>query len=395
MSEEKEIKGTEKKETEGSKKVENPLLSQPMETKGYAGNTSQESASGNTTAPIPEPTFQRPPGHDTGSAPGPTPPPKSDGPSSSSAGGSQSGGSKQPPNEPVNPHYNKYSGGDKKYGAATLATMAVTAYEKLWSFPATWIIVSDKKIDKLHKEGKIDVNMKVPYMGEEVMAKDLIDEYNNSHRGILAVSPEFKKEVIPLLTEIFEERGIGMSKEQYLGYLILTDSAAKVWATGQAVMARQEMFSILTDATEHYKKLHSKKETKIQETVNSSQPDINTVFPTGKERAAETFTEAGEKAETIQKTEAPVIKMETPHANNSVIEEAQVISETSIPSNVIVTTGEGSKKEEPKGQTLILPDKDHKEREAAKKKEASKAKAKLTAATKKGKGKGGSNVVFP
>jgi len=58
-------------------------------------------------------------------------------------------------------------------------------------------------------------------------AGEFFKTYNDQMDNFITVSQEFKDEVTPLLEEIFAERGMGMTKEQRLLSLVVTDLFGK------------------------------------------------------------------------------------------------------------------------------------------------------------------------
>lgn len=115
---------------------------------------------------------------------------------------------------------------DTKEGAKNVANMIVDGYSFLVDMANMALQVSPKQLQKLQAEDEIDLSITLPYgEGQSATAAQVIDDMNNQNKDALQVSKQFKKEVIPPLTDVLAKRGVAMSKETTVVYLFAKDAA--------------------------------------------------------------------------------------------------------------------------------------------------------------------------
>ena len=173
-------------------------------------------------APIPEPMF--------------TPP------NISSNDGTNGQPKKEKNYEQFNPKMEELPKKDKKEGARYVAETIVGIYSFLWEMANKSILFNENKLAKLEADGEIDLNMMLPVGdGQVVTIREFAEEYNRQNDGALKVSQEFMDEVLPVLTQILEKRGIGMTPEQKVLYLFAKDSIQKGLVLYQMMGIQREM----------------------------------------------------------------------------------------------------------------------------------------------------------
>lgn len=179
-------------------------------------------------SPIPEPRFTPPPIQTKS----PTPPRESK------------------PIEPVNPDLTTLSKKETKAAAEHAADMAINVYEWIHQLGNSALQVSDRKLTKLQAEGQLNLNVMIQYdMGKTVTAGEFISEYNQQVSNMLVVSDEFKEEVKPLLVEIFTKRGIGLTVEQRLGFIVAKDLGTKLVMFMQQKAVMNNMLNHMIETT--------------------------------------------------------------------------------------------------------------------------------------------------
>jgi len=193
----------------------NPLDA-PVNEKQY-GNTAGTTASAESfTKPIEEPSFN--------------PPPIDKKPPNASGGNSSgSGGAKRAQRESFNPDMNQMPKKEAERAAAFAADLIMQLYEGVHAIANNQMQVSEKKLHKLQADGEINLNAMIQYdYGKQISAGDFFKNYNQQVSTAFTVSDDFKEKVMPLLTEILAERGIGATKEQTLLFIVAQDVAVKV-----------------------------------------------------------------------------------------------------------------------------------------------------------------------
>ena len=126
-----------------------------------------------------------------------------------------------------NESYTELDNKDKTMGAEMMADMALDLYEKGCGFLGKYAEISERKLDTLITEGEIDPNIQIPTESGNLLVKEFAQEYNSSIKDAFEVSDDFKEKVRPPLIRVLKKRGIGMTDEQMIGYLVATDLGAK------------------------------------------------------------------------------------------------------------------------------------------------------------------------
>jgi hypothetical protein len=138
----------------------------------------------------------------------------------------QEKGSKEP-DRPFNESYSELDNKDKTMGAEMMADMTLDLYEKGCGFLGKYAEISERKLDTLIAEGEIDPNIQIPTESGNLLVKEFAQEFNSSIKDAFEVSDEFKENIRPPLIRVLKKRGIGMTDEQMIGYLVVTDLGAK------------------------------------------------------------------------------------------------------------------------------------------------------------------------
>lgn len=154
------------------------------------------------------------------------------------------------PREPINKEYKEMSTKDKNDASERLVDMCITGYKALNVFVDTKIQFDERKLNKMAMEGEIDLNMEVPVSPtDSVTLQEFVREYNDQSKGTITVSKEFEEEIRPPLQRIFAKRGIGMTDEQYVGYILLKDIIAKGFIVKQSLTVKKEYLEMFKEQT--------------------------------------------------------------------------------------------------------------------------------------------------
>ncbi len=119
-----------------------------------------------------------------------------------------------------------------------LVKMILKGYKWLFEQGYNWLSLSESKIKKKALKGdiKYDVlfmSMPLNESGSEVVTVfEFIEDYNTNLKKASSVDQEFLDEMENVLTEIFTERGIGMSNEMYVMVALGTDMANRLIGMG-------------------------------------------------------------------------------------------------------------------------------------------------------------------
>ena len=159
----------------------------------------------------------------------------------------QEKGNKEP-DRPFNESYSELDNKEKTMGAEMMAEMTLDLYEKGCGFLGKLPEINERKLDTLIAEGEIDPNIQIPTESGNLLVKEFAQEYNSSIKDAFEVSDDFKEKVRPPLIRVLKKRGIGMTDEQMLAYLFVTDLGAK---GAQAFMLRKTANSIVDSLKEN------------------------------------------------------------------------------------------------------------------------------------------------
>lgn len=171
-------------------------------------------------------------------------------------GGTMSGGGSAPSQErsAINPSMNEIPDAEKKEGAKYLAKMIIDGYEQIHGFANMGLQFSPSKLRRLEAEGEIDLSIPVPDgYGNTLTAGGFIQEFNEQSKDALTVSPQFKKEVTPVLERVLAKRGAGLTDEQMLLYMFGKDIAVKGVIFYQMKKSMTDMIDVIREQTSAYK----------------------------------------------------------------------------------------------------------------------------------------------
>lgn len=160
---------------------------------------------------------------------------------------------KREPQPPINPEMRDMPKKDKQLAASHVSTMIMQGYEWMHDVANKGMVFSEKKLNKLAREGEIDFSIQIPYdytTNDTIAAGEFINEFNEQQKDTLKVSPKFKEEVTPVLERVLSKRGIGMTDEQFLIYLFGKDIALKGVMFMSARSQMSDMLKMLKEMTE-------------------------------------------------------------------------------------------------------------------------------------------------
>jgi hypothetical protein len=154
------------------------------------------------------------------------------------------------PQEPFNPQMKELPRKDKRDAAGKMAGMIMTSYKWMNTFADGKLCFDEKRIKKMELSGELNLSVPIPISANEVItAGDFIEEFNEQSKGTIVVTQEFEDEVMPVLTEVLEKRGIGLTAEQQLMYLFGKDIAVKGFMVMQSLSVKKEMLVMLKEAS--------------------------------------------------------------------------------------------------------------------------------------------------
>lgn len=152
------------------------------------------------------------------------------------------------PREPFNEEMRDMPKKDKKDAANKVAQMIMTGYKWANSYADSKLLFDPKKIQKMEIDGEINLAVQVPISANDtISAGEFIQEYNDQSKDTITVSQEFEEEFVPALTKVLEKRGVGMTEEQYVIYLLGKDLLVKGFLVAQSLSVKKEMLNMLKE----------------------------------------------------------------------------------------------------------------------------------------------------
>lgn len=116
---------------------------------------------------------------------------------------------------------------EKRQASKAMVDAVLDGYQQLWGFANQQIKINPKKVNKLVKEGEINIGLNIPVQGGSMPVLQFIDVYNKELDGLINVDDDFIAKVKPVMQRVFMKRNIGMTDEQLLGYYFGIDVITK------------------------------------------------------------------------------------------------------------------------------------------------------------------------
>lgn len=151
--------------------------------------------------------------------------------------------------KPFNQEFADMPKKDKEDASAKMANMLIDLYSFLNNKAEGLVKFNTKKLKRLHTKGEINLHLQIPVddQGGTCTMKEYFEEYNRQQEGVFEVSEEFKNEVRPPLTKVLSKKGIGMTDEQQLMYLVAKDAGSKIFVGIQLGVTMNSMLKGLKE----------------------------------------------------------------------------------------------------------------------------------------------------
>lgn len=136
---------------------------------------------------------------------------------------------------------------DKKIAAQTATKVMLDGYGKFWGFAGRLAKISERKLGKEIRNGNINERLMLPVDTgsgpQEISLQSFVQAYNGSIDEALSVDEDFVKEISPVLTRVLMKRGIGMTDEQLLLWILGKDVAVKLQIGFQFMQNSKDMMA--------------------------------------------------------------------------------------------------------------------------------------------------------
>ena len=231
-----------------------PLMSEPVKNKEYT-KTHVKATANQLSDDIPEPQIKpkvvdltQPRGGEF-----------DDDSNSSGPGNTQQGAqqSQQKEQEPFNHRMSSLKPKDKRKAAERAADAVLDGYAFLKQQGNYFLKISERKINKLEKEKKVDFTIPVPYdrnnPDQTITLREYMRIFNDQNGSKLYLSEETRADIYPVLVQLFEEKGIGMTPQDELIYLGIKE----LFVTGvqfyRGLQVKQDMINSIVELTKEYR----------------------------------------------------------------------------------------------------------------------------------------------
>lgn len=129
--------------------------------------------------------------------------------------------------EPLNPSLQTDE--QRRLAAEQFVDMGLEVYEKAHTLGRKFVKIDDEKLTQLFLEDKLNPRMQIPVdENNSVGVKEFFESINKGADEMLVLDEDFKNKVRPVAIRVCEKRGVGMTDEQYLIFLLGQDIATKV-----------------------------------------------------------------------------------------------------------------------------------------------------------------------
>jgi hypothetical protein len=121
------------------------------------------------------------------------------------------------------------------------------------------LLFKSKRLNKMHSEGVIDLDMPIPYASDVkdtptfIPARHAIYSYNEIARDAFGLRPKFVENVRPILVNEFKKRGVGITPMMYLGLQVAGDLRKDFVKFQQLSNANTAIMEAMKEATRYYR----------------------------------------------------------------------------------------------------------------------------------------------
>lgn len=145
---------------------------------------------------------------------------------------------------------------DKLAAAEATADMILTIYCQVKAQIPNWISISEKKLNKLQKEGLINLKLNIqasPYSPEVISVGAFIQNFNTTLFPPFQTNPQFIEQIKPPLVRILLKNNAVMSDDSIVIFFLIQDAVGVVVNVVQCMGQRNEMLDHLKTLTEQSK----------------------------------------------------------------------------------------------------------------------------------------------
>ncbi len=165
------------------------------------------------------------------------------------------------PGEVKNPHWDDMTKKQQTSGSEFIAENVINGYEALNELAKNYVSFDEQKYIKKAIKGEfdmdaLDIELPISEDGSQTIhIRKFLNDTNESAEKIFEVSDKFKDQVRPLLTQIFKDKGWGLSPTTQLLYLVGKDALPKTVAVFQIKEMQKQFLDVALQVLSKYREI--------------------------------------------------------------------------------------------------------------------------------------------
>ena len=171
--------------------------------------------------------------------------------------GGSNGGSKQTTSEPkFNQDFDNLPEEEQEAGAEIAADMIIGAYVTVTGMGYKVVEISEKKLIKMEQNGEIDLRTPIPISpnnNRKTTILDITRQHNERLKPTFETSPETIAAAKPVLVSILKKKGVALSPEHQLMYIVGMDLFGKGVALFQGLQVSKELLNTMKEVCANQK----------------------------------------------------------------------------------------------------------------------------------------------
>ncbi len=167
----------------------------------------------------------------------------------------------------LNPEYDYLDDAEKKASAEFIVDFALDSYVGLKMYAGSYAEISPKKIEEFKEQG-LNLDIAVPFdnRGNMVAVRDLVEDFNVQIKETFVTPKTWVDQVRPVAIRVAMKHGVGMTDEQMLGFMVVTDLVKTGFSAQQM---RKTITQTLTDISSYCRSLTNKESETLQNVAES------------------------------------------------------------------------------------------------------------------------------
>jgi hypothetical protein len=197
--------------------------------------------------------------------------------------GGSNGGTQQTTSEPkFNQDFDNLPEEEQEAGAEIAADMIIGAYVTVTGMGYKVVEISEKKLIKMEQNGEIDLRTPIPISpnnNRKTTILDITRQHNERLKPTFETSPETIAAAKPVLVSILKKKGVALSPEHQLMYIVGMDLFGKGVALFQGLQVSKELLNTMREVCANQKAANvvNTPNPSFTNTQNRREPDEPTI----------------------------------------------------------------------------------------------------------------------